>query len=106
MAGIIQEPTSMDTNQSKFYQGIQKNAFCQFSCYGFITAILVNPTERKLTKRTSVHCNAHTTHLTIIVKEIFACCYRAMCSNMFEVAIELFQSQNVLNLSSCLLQVL
>ena len=53
-------------------------------------------------------CTLHTLHisLTIIVKEIFACCYRAMCSNMFEVAIELFQSQNVLKLSSCLLQVL
>ena len=29
---------------------------CQFFPGGFITAIVVNPQERKLAKRTSVHC--------------------------------------------------
>ena len=35
--------------------------FASFLSGGFITAIVVNPPERKLTKRTSVHCT--TAHL-------------------------------------------
>ena len=38
--------------------------FASFISSGFITAIVVNPPEKKLTKRTSVQCNA--AHLNII----------------------------------------
>ena len=32
------------------------DVICQFFSGGFITAIVVNPTERRLAKCTSVHC--------------------------------------------------
>ena len=34
--------------------------FASFLSGGFITAIVVNPPERKLAKRTSVHCSVDT----------------------------------------------
>ena len=36
----------------------QEVRFATFQAGGFITAIVVNPPERKLAKRTSVHCAA------------------------------------------------
>ena len=40
---------------------------------GYITAIVVNPTERKLAKHTSVHCTRVTKPLEIIVNTNIFC---------------------------------
>ena len=54
--------------------------FASFFSGGFITAIVVNPSERKLAKRTSVQCSEITveigTHLKTakITMNIFALC--------------------------------
>ena len=40
-----------------FYPALHRGAFTGFFTGGFITAIVVNSQERKLTNRTSVHCS-------------------------------------------------
>ena len=44
------------TKMSDVSNGLHRDAFWQFFFGGFITAIVVNPPERKLAKRTSVDC--------------------------------------------------
>ena len=40
-------------------------AICQFFSGGFITAIVVNPVERRLAKDTSVHCSKWYKHILL-----------------------------------------
>ena len=50
---------SWETPIAKAYSGnfipLYRGVFASFLSGGFITALVVNPAERKLTKRTSVH---------------------------------------------------